>query len=74
MAKFKEVTRFTVTKSRDIVASEVIEDGEVKGINFGSYIRTQKYTGHAKGGLFVPVNMMHEFEELVKTAHSILVE
>ena len=66
MAQFKEIARTTVNSARDIVASQVIEDGEVKGINFNSFVRTVKYTGFTTGGVFVPVEILAEFGELVK--------
>ena len=66
MTQFKEVTRIEVNKSRDIVASQVIEDGEVKGFNINSFIRTQKYTGFTKDGVFVPVEKIEEFGNMVR--------
>ena len=67
MAQFKEITRTQVNESRDLVASQVIEDGTVKGVNFNSYIKTQKYTGFSQGGVFVPVEKLEEFGEMVRT-------
>ena len=67
MAQFKEITRIQVNESRDIVASQVVEDGVVKGINFNSFVRTQKYTGFTQGGMFVPVEKLEEFGEMVRT-------
>jgi len=65
MAQFKEMARTTVNDSRDIVVSKVIEDGEVKGFNFNSYVTTDRYTGFTKGGVFVPVEKIQGFKELV---------
>jgi len=67
MAQFKEIGRLVVNDARDIVASQVVEDGEVKGVNFNSFIRTQKYTGFSAGGVFVPVGNLEQFGDLVKT-------
>lgn len=66
MAQFKEVARFMVNEARDIVASQVIENGVVKGYNINSYIRTAKYTGFAAGGCFVPTDKLPEFVKFVK--------
>ena len=66
MAQFKEIARTTVNGSRDIVISQVIEDGEVKGVNVNSFIRTDSYTGFTKGGVFVPVEKMQDFKNLVE--------
>ena len=66
MTEFKEMGRTTVNDSRDIVMSQVIEDGEVKGININSYIRTNGYTGFTKGGVFVPVEKVQDFKNLVE--------
>ena len=67
-AQFKEICRTTVNGTRDIVISKVVEDGEVKGFNINSYVTTNKYTGFTQGGVFVPVEKLQDFGELVKTA------
>lgn len=67
MTKFNEIGRITVNGSKDMVASSVTEDGELKGINFNFYIKTDRYTGFTKDGLFVPGSKLEEFGELVRT-------
>lgn len=66
MTEFKEIARTTVNAARDIVVSQVIEDGEVKGYNIGSYVTTKTYTGFTKGGVFVPVEKVQDFKNLVE--------
>lgn len=66
MAKFKEVVRIKVNDSRDIVLSQVIEGALIKGINIGSYVRTEKYTGYTKGGTMIPVDKLDELTEKLK--------
>lgn len=47
--------------------SQVSENGvTMKGVNITSYVRTNSYTGFAKGGVFVPEDKIEEFGELVK--------
>ena len=65
MTQFKEIARTTVNDTRDIVVSQVVEDEEVKGYNINSYITTINYTGFSKGGVFVPVEKVEEFKNLV---------
>jgi len=64
MAEFKELGRVRVSDAREIIASQVIEDGEVKGINYNSYITSTRYTGYSKGGVFVPLDKMADFINL----------
>ncbi len=65
MAQFKEIGRVTVKDSRDIVMSTVTDNGELKGVNINSYIRTKTYTGFTKDGVFVPEDKIEEFGVLV---------
>lgn len=67
MVTFKELGRVQASRATEIVVSQVIEDGEMKGLNINSYVTTAKYTGYTKG-IFVPVGAIEEFGELVKTA------
>lgn len=64
-ADFKEIGRIKVNDARDVVMSQVIENGTLKGINISSYVRTDGYTGFAKGGVFVPEDKFEEFGGLV---------
>ena len=66
--EFKEITRMEINDTTDLVVSRVIMNGVVKGSHINSYVRTQKYTGFAKGGVFVPVNKMDEFSEMIKNS------
>jgi len=66
VAKFKEVARMTVNDSRDIVMSQVVEDGEVKGVVINNYITADSYSGFAKGGVLIPSDKLIEFSEIVK--------
>lgn len=64
MTLFKEVARIAVAPARDIVVSEVIENGEVKGLNINSFVTTDKYTGFTKG-TFVPAEKIEDFKAVV---------
>ena len=46
--------------------SKVVEDGNSKGVNVTSYVRTDKYTGFSKG-VFVPEEKLREFNDMVGT-------
>jgi hypothetical protein len=65
MAEFTEIGRQTVSPARDIVISKVCENGFIIGYHIGSFVRTAKYTGHAKGGTYVPAENVAEFKTLV---------
>lgn len=71
MAEFKEIGRIKVNDARDVVMSRVTEDDVLKGVNINSYIRTEGYTGFAKGGVFIPEDKFEEFGELVVTMLSV---
>ncbi len=66
-AQFKEIGRIQLEDNVWAVASKVIENGVLKGINFGGYVQTARYTGFTKGGQFVPADKIAEFKELVAT-------
>ena len=73
MAQFKELGRINITETKNIVANQLIEDGEMKGVHFNTHIITAKYEGFAQGGLFIPANKLEEFGELIKTVLAIKV-
>ena len=64
--QFKEIERININENRDIMISEVVEDGKLKGYNIGSYIRTAKYTGPAKGGTFIPADKYEDFQDMIQ--------
>ena len=66
-ATFKELGRTKANDTTDLVLSAVIDKGELKGWNFNTYIRTERYTGFTKG-VFVPEESIEMFGEMVKTA------
>ena len=63
--KFVEIARVNVADNRDIVISNVMEDGNLKGININSFVTTMKYTGYTKG-TFIPVDKVHDFVTAVR--------
>ncbi len=63
--QFKEIGRIQLNGTTWAVASKVIENGELKGVNFGGYVVTDKYTGYTKGGEFIPADKIAEFKDLV---------
>jgi|GEM_PF-5376873 len=61
MTEFKEIGRIIINKSRHIVAQKVVEDEKVgTGIHFYNYVE-----GFPKNGVFVPVEKLDDFGELV---------
>lgn len=68
MAQFNEVGRVQVGPSREVVLSEVSENDRVLGFHINSHVKTQKYTGFTKGGIFIPKHRLGEFSDLVKQA------
>lgn len=71
MADFEEIGRVKINDARDVVMSKVSENGTVKGVHVSSFIRTNTYTGFAKGGVFIPEDKIEEFGELVVTMLSV---
>lgn len=65
MTQFKELARTVINDSRDIVISQIVEDGEVKGYIINSFVRTNSYVGFTKG-VFVPVEKVQDFKNLIQ--------
>lgn len=64
--KFEEVGRVgDVTDASDIVVSKVIRDGKLDGFLISKYVKTDKYTGFAKGGIMIPDDRLAELVELL---------
>ena len=66
--QFKEIKRVNVSPATDIVISEVIEYGVRKGFHINNYITTPRYTGFAKGGIFVPTDKVREVQDMLVLA------
>ena len=68
-ATFKKVASVKVNDTTNIVISQVIEAGEVKGFYINNFITSEKYTGPTKGTM-IPVAQMPEFKDAVEIALS----
>ena len=66
-ATFKEIGRVKASPSTELVLSQVWDGKEMKGLNFNTFITSEKYTGYTKGTL-IPAGSMEQFGELVKKA------
>lgn len=58
---FKELGRIKITDSSELILSEISEGKVIKGLNIGKFVTSERYTGFAPGGNFIPGDMVIDF-------------